>query len=175
MLNKSIYFIKENLLGEPKVKFEDSKFAKLDNLLFGFTKKNVLYSFLIPGSHFGPPEFPLPVNSGVGKPLDLTIYEKIKPLAQETTAAISKDVGFWEGMQQSLDTIAKVCDYILHPGKLTLLFWNWTVEMSFIVCIGYCLFAVFMYLSGSKKFTKYVPGAVIVYTLIQFLNLFIVG
>lgn len=174
MLNRTLDFIKENLLGECKIKLEDSKFGKFDSLVFGFTKKNVLYSFLIPGSHFGAPEFPLPVNTGIGQPLDLTIYEKVKPLAQETTVAVSKDVGFWEGIQQSLDTIAKVCDYILHPGKLALLIWGWTVEMSFIVCVCYCLFAVFMYLSGSKKFTKYVPGAVVVYTLIQFLNMFIV-
>lgn len=180
MIKKATEFLKENLFCDCKVKFEDSKFSKIDNVIFGLNnKKNLLYSFMIPGTTLGLPEVPTRVMSGIGDAYTSQVKTGIGEaytMATEAAKEVSKqDVGFWEGIKQNLETIANFFNYLMHPGKLLLLVWNWTVEISFMLCVLYCIFAVFMYLGGSKKFTKYIPGTVIIYTLIQFINMFIVG
>lgn len=75
-----------------------------------------------------------------------------------------------ENVTTPLEKIANFIDYLFHPSKILIAFWNWTVELSYIVCLFACITSMLLYLGGNKKFAKYVPGSVIVYTLIRAIN-----
>lgn len=78
-------------------------------------------------------------------------------------------------IKDSLKTIAEVCKYILHPSKMILLFWNWTFELSYIICLLVALYGFFMVLTGNKGHKKYVTGGIIGYFFMNILNELIVG
>lgn len=78
-------------------------------------------------------------------------------------------------MAESLKTIAEFCKFIIHPSKLLLLFWNWTYELSYFICLLVALFGFFMAITGNKKFKKYIGGSIVSYFLINILNMFIVS
>lgn len=67
-------------------------------------------------------------------------------------------------------SIVTFCDYIFHPTKILIAIWNCTVRISFIVCLLIALISIVLYLSGNKKFGKYVSGSILVYSLIQAIN-----
>ncbi|AWZ48402.1 hypothetical protein C3495_06020 [Clostridiaceae bacterium 14S0207] len=73
-------------------------------------------------------------------------------------------------INNNLKSIVKFFDYIFHPSKIVCAAWNWTVRVSFILCLLTALISILVYLSGNKKFGKYVSGSIVVYTLIQAIN-----
>lgn len=76
----------------------------------------------------------------------------------------------WEivkNLNESLKTIAKVCEYLLHPTRILIAFWNFTWEISFVVCLFISMASLILYLTGHKKFAKWIPTSLITYTLIQ--------
>lgn len=166
MLNKAMGFLKENLFCDCKVSLEDSKFGKLDKKIFGIeNKKNLFYGFMLPGTTFGGPELKDKIQSSIGEAYTSTEALRV--------ASASQEPGFWEGINENLKAIARFCDYITHPTKILLALWNWTIEMSFILCLGFCLFSIIMYLCGIKKFNRYIPLAIVIYTILQFINMFV--
>jgi hypothetical protein len=70
-------------------------------------------------------------------------------------------------MAESLKVIAEVFSYLLHPSKLILLLWSCTLELSFIICLLVSLASILMYIFGYKKFAKWAPISIGIYTLIQ--------
>lgn len=86
-----------------------------------------------------------------------------------------KDVTNAISVKDSFKTIAEVCKYILHPSKLAFLLWNWTFELSYIICIVISLYGCFMVLAGNKGHKKYVAGGVVGYFFMNILNEVIVG
>lgn len=70
-------------------------------------------------------------------------------------------------MKESLDSIAKFLEYIMHPSRIFIALWNWTFAMSFWVCLFVSLFALISYLCGFKKYAKLMPFSVTIYALIQ--------
>lgn len=70
-------------------------------------------------------------------------------------------------MAESLKTIAKFFDYIMHPAKVILILWNTTLQLSFIICLSICLASILLYIFGNKKYAKWAPISIGIYTLIQ--------
>ena len=68
---------------------------------------------------------------------------------------------------EPLKSIANFLDYIFHPAKIAWLLWNWTLNVSYIVCLSIALFSLISYILGVKKYAKYVPWSIGIYTLIQ--------
>lgn len=73
-------------------------------------------------------------------------------------------------IDESLRGIVKFFDYLFHPSKILISTWNWTVKISFTLCMLTALISLLAYLSGNKKYGKCVPGSILVYTLIQAIN-----
>lgn len=73
-------------------------------------------------------------------------------------------------MTESLKTISELCEYILHPTKIFLNVWNWTVDVSFWIFLIIALFSLVNYVLGIKKFAKYVPWCIGIYAFIQALG-----
>ena len=110
----------------------------------------------------------------------LTLLEKSSVV--ETAVSVVENQGFWSKVAASIGestfgecikTIAEFCDYIIHPAKTFLLFWNWTYELSYLICLLVALFGFFMVLLGNKKFKKYISGSIVSYFFINILNMFI--
>lgn len=86
-----------------------------------------------------------------------------------------KNVADTLSIKESLKTIAQVCKYILHPSKLLLLLWNWTFELSYIICLLIALYGCLMVLTGNRGHKKYVAGGVVGYFFMNILNEVIEG
>lgn len=78
-----------------------------------------------------------------------------------------------EGIEGNLKTIVSVFDYILHPGKILVLFWNFTVEASYIICLFGAIGCIILYALGYKKYGKGATLSVVIYTVIQAINAYI--
>lgn len=72
-----------------------------------------------------------------------------------------------DGIKESLDTIAKFLDYLVHPGQILIALWHWTLGLSFWICLFIALFSLFSYILGVKKFAKYIPWSIGIYALLQ--------
>lgn len=70
-------------------------------------------------------------------------------------------------ISESLKAIASLVDYLLHPTKILVSFWNFTWEISFLICLCVALISLIFYICGKKKAAKYIPCSLIVYTIIQ--------
>lgn len=75
--------------------------------------------------------------------------------------------GTLESIRTSLETISNFIDLITHPIKLAILFWNWTVEWSYILFFLIAAFAVLTYILGFKKYAKLAPASIIIYMILQ--------
>lgn len=84
-----------------------------------------------------------------------------------------KNIADTVSVKESLNTISQVCKYILNPSKIFMLFWNWTYELSYLICVLVALFGFFMVLLGNKNFKKYISGSIVSYFFINILNMFI--
>lgn len=60
-----------------------------------------------------------------------------------------------------------ILEYIFNPGKLLGLFWNWTVQFSYIACLLICIGSIMLYVAGCKKSGKWATISLGVYTIIQ--------
>lgn len=90
------------------------------------------------------------------------------------------DMSKWnifEKLQNTLDqiliplkAIGEFFSYLLHPSKIFIALWNWTVEISFVLCLFVCLASVLMYIFGYKKYAKFAPLSIFIYTFIQALG-----
>lgn len=70
-------------------------------------------------------------------------------------------------MAESLKTIAEFFNYLMHPVKILVALWNCTLELSFIICLMVSLASILLYIFGFKKYAKWAPASVGIYTLIQ--------
>ena len=83
------------------------------------------------------------------------------------------DFGVSDKLDQFLEPLKTISDflsYILHPSKLGMLIWNWTLGMSYWVCLFICIGSLLLYILGHKKPAKFVPISLFVYMLIQSIN-----
>ena len=71
---------------------------------------------------------------------------------------------------EAIKTIGKFLYYLMHPGLIFAGLWKYTVIYSFWVCMFVAMISVILYALGYKKFAKYVPTSVVVYTLIKALS-----
>jgi len=69
----------------------------------------------------------------------------------------------------SIDTIGKFLNYVMHPSLILKGLWNYTVIYSFWVCMFTALIAIIMYALGFKKYAKYAPASIAIYTFIRML------
>lgn len=70
-------------------------------------------------------------------------------------------------IKESLKSIANFIDLITHPIKIGILFWNWSVEWSYMLCLLLAIFAVLSYTLGHKKYAKLAPTALVIYIVLQ--------
>lgn len=59
-----------------------------------------------------------------------------------------------DGIGNSLDTIAKVCDYLLNPTKIAIAAWHGLVTISIPLCMGITILAILMFAVGYKGWGK---------------------
>lgn len=71
---------------------------------------------------------------------------------------------------ESIKNIGEFCNYLLHPAKILWSFWNFSVELSFIICLAICLFSVLMSIFGNNKYKRLAYSSFLVYLLIQCVN-----
>lgn len=72
-----------------------------------------------------------------------------------------------ENISSSLDKIANFCECIMHPSKILLGLWHWTVGISYWLCLCIAIFSLINYILGVKKFVKLIPWSIGIYALIQ--------
>ena len=70
----------------------------------------------------------------------------------------------------SLKTIADFLNFIIHPSLIIQALWNFTETYAFWVCLLIAILAAVFYALGFKKFAKYIPGSMAVFTLIKMLG-----
>jgi len=67
----------------------------------------------------------------------------------------------------SIKTIADFLNYLMHPSLILKGLWYYTQLYSFWICLFIALISLILYILGFKKFAKYVPASVAIYTLIK--------
>lgn len=70
-------------------------------------------------------------------------------------------------IKESLKSIANFVDLVIHPAKIFILVWNWTVEWSYLICLLLAIFSILSYILGHKKFAKLAPASMVIYTILQ--------
>lgn len=68
---------------------------------------------------------------------------------------------------EPLKTIQSFLDYILHPSKIFMLLWHWTLQYSYLICLLICVSAILLYIFGFKKSGKWIPFSIGIYTVLQ--------
>lgn len=68
---------------------------------------------------------------------------------------------------QAIKTIGKFLNYLIHPGLVLKALWKYTIIYSFWICMFVALISMVLYALGFKKYAKYVPGSIAIYTLIK--------
>lgn len=67
----------------------------------------------------------------------------------------------------ALKTIAKFLNYLMHPSLIFKGLWYYTQLYSFWICLFIALISAILYGFGFKKFGKYVPFSLAIYSLIR--------
>lgn len=76
-----------------------------------------------------------------------------------------------DNIGQSLESIGRFCDYMLHPTKILLNIWDFTVSSSRIVLVIACIGGYIMYITTDSKKAKIVTlGSPTLYFLIKALD-----
>jgi|GEM_PF-7026593 len=70
----------------------------------------------------------------------------------------------------SLKTIAKFLNYLMHPSMIISALWEYTQAYAFWVCLFVALGSMLMYGFGFKKFAKYVPFSLAIYSFIKYIG-----
>ena len=76
--------------------------------------------------------------------ISYTIPQFLAMLEGTSVQRVSKDVSFLTSVENNLTAISEFCNFILHPSKILLLLWNWTFELSYIVCLLISLYGFFI-------------------------------
>lgn len=71
---------------------------------------------------------------------------------------------------KSIKTIANFLNYLMHPSLIIEALWNYTQVYAFWICLFIALLSAVMYTLGFKKFAKYIPCSMAIYTLIKMLG-----
>jgi len=75
--------------------------------------------------------------------------------------------GTLDSISEPLKTIQSFLDFLLHPTKIFILMWHWTLEYSYLICLIMCIIGTLLYILGRKKSGKLIPISIGFYTLIQ--------
>ncbi|MBU3112021.1 hypothetical protein [Clostridium lacusfryxellense] len=67
----------------------------------------------------------------------------------------------------SLKTIAKFLNYLMHPSLIVSALWNYTQAYAFWICLLLAMLAAIFYGLGFKKCAKWIPGSIAIFTLIK--------
>jgi len=65
-------------------------------------------------------------------------------------------------------------DLIMHPTKLFWIVWDFTVSISYFICLYICIVACLFNIAGIKN-NKAIAGSLLTYTIIQLTNAAIRG
>lgn len=99
--------------------------------------------------------------------ITLPKLENLNPLSWDFSNLNPANWTMLKDISESLKSIATLVDYLLHPTKILVSFWNFTWEISFLICLCIALISLIFYICGKKKAAKYIPYSIIVYTIIQ--------
>jgi len=75
-------------------------------------------------------------------------------------------VGGWD----SLKTIATFLNFIIHPSLIIKSLWAFTEVYSFWICLFVALGSMLMFGFGFKKFAKFVPFSIALYSFIKYIG-----
>jgi hypothetical protein len=70
----------------------------------------------------------------------------------------------------SLKTIADFLNYLMHPSLVISALWKYTQIYAFWICLLVAIISIICYSFGFKKFAKYVPASLAVYSFIKFIG-----
>lgn len=71
---------------------------------------------------------------------------------------------------ESLKTIADFLNFIIHPSLVVHALWNFTQVYAFWICLLVAMLAAVFYALGFKRFAKWIPGSMAVFTLLKMLG-----
>ena len=94
------------------------------------------------------------------KTFGIAIQENLKSQPSSLTDSLDYIVN-------TIKSIKTFLDYLTHPAKVFLFFWNLTLEFSYIACLLICIISVMLYIFGHKKAARLAPISIGIYTLIQ--------
>lgn len=69
-----------------------------------------------------------------------------------------------------LNVLGEFLNYLLHPTRILWLVWNWTIGVSYFVCLCLCTFAILSYIFGYKKWARLAPGSILGYTALKIVD-----
>lgn len=100
------------------------------------------------------------------------VYLATTPLIDFSRPGYTEPLPGEEGstLVESIEKIAEVCNYLLHPSLIVKAIWTSTVASSYYVCTLLALFGIVCWWFGVKKYSKLVPVSVFSYIFIQYLN-----
>jgi len=80
----------------------------------------------------------------------------------------TKDIGVdgWNAIK----TIGTFLNYLMHPSMVVSILWKYTQIYAFWICLFVALGSMLMYAFGFKKFAKYVPFSMAIFSLIKYIG-----
>lgn len=70
----------------------------------------------------------------------------------------------------AIKTIGSFLNYIVHPSLAVKALWGFTQVYSFWICLFVAIGSMLMYSFGFKKFAKYVPFSIAIYSFIKYIG-----
>lgn len=67
----------------------------------------------------------------------------------------------------SLKTIAKFLNYVIHPSLVINAFWGFTQAYAFWICLLSAMICILLSALGFKKFIKFVPLSALIFAIIK--------
>jgi len=71
---------------------------------------------------------------------------------------------------ESIKNIGILANYLIHPGMILKAAWDFTIYVSFWVCLFTCLISLILYGLGNKKCARYAPTSIALYVLIRMIE-----
>jgi len=80
----------------------------------------------------------------------------------------TKDIGVdgWNAIK----TIGSFLNYVMHPDLAMRALWGFAQVYAFWICLFVALGSMLMYAFGFKKFAKYVPFSIAIFSLIKYIG-----
>ena len=63
--------------------------------------------------------------------------------------------------------MTKLLEYTCNPQRLIPVIFNWTMQLSYTICLLICIGSIMLYITGCKKSGKWATMSLGIYTLIQ--------